>query len=93
MGTKDPLEEYKNFGISEAYDVVRTVELVKGGRAYRLEVQRACGHSPMHYEVRGWQEKEINGESIWARVLSLPSMYGPSPEMALGRALSEWFIG
>ncbi len=79
--TADPLARLKDFDISEPYELVRTIEVVKGQCRYRLEVMKSL-HSQNCYFVDCYrlveQEETTTLEvmsAVWSR-LSLEEFSG-----------------
>ena len=98
------LEDYKKYaGLTEAYEVVKTVEVVHNRRIYRIDVIKCYSTPPVHYEVRYWKREWVvlqqgdmtNGkfdnkpENMWVLVQSsLPWVHSDDPEGALHQALN-----
>lgn len=93
--TVDPLPRYKDFQLSEAYDVVRTVEVVKDGERYRLDVLMSMS-SPNTYDVQcyRWTIQQQTVETtdtvsgVWLLLRDFPSSLERNEELALQTALS-----
>jgi hypothetical protein len=55
---KEIVEKYKN--ITEAYEIIKTVEIVKDRQLYRIEVIKNQNKNDECFEVRCWQYLNIN---------------------------------
>ena len=93
--TDDPLPRYKDFNLSEAYDVVRTVEVVKDEEHYRLDVLMSMS-SPNTYDVQCYRwthlreavETTDTVPGVWLRLRDFRSPSKGNDELALQTALS-----
>ncbi len=96
--TTDPLTRFKDFDLSEVYEIVRIVEVVKGAERYRLEVTKSVSNPNSPYDVKyyRWASVMTHGadESVgddascfWVET-DFPEAQGRSPEDALAFALS-----
>jgi len=67
----DPLLRYKDFGLTEAYTLERIVEVVKGGKQYRIEVFKSMSNENASYDAHVYRETESeDGAIAWVRVAS-----------------------
>jgi hypothetical protein len=89
----DPGERWRQFGLDEAYEVVRTLVVVMNTRTYRIEVLKS--YSRPGYSTRCWTEAEAIlrprvAEPLLERVLveyDLPMAIGDDPDVVLTEAL------
>ncbi len=51
---EDPLLRWKESGFSEAYEVVRTVEIGLDQQTYRIEVLKGYSNPSIPFTTRGW---------------------------------------
>lgn len=86
----------------EAYEIVRTVDLVHSRKTYRVEVVRIRSKSTHKYTVQYWKNTEINakpalpedklpGEAsrrieVWRRT-DFPDVHEDDPDTALDEAM------
>jgi len=98
------LENYKMYpGLTEAYEVVKTVKVVHNRQIYRINVLKCYSNPPVHYEAESWKQEWVvlqqgdmtNGkfdkkpENMWVLVWSsLPWVHMDDPEIALHQALN-----
>jgi hypothetical protein len=98
------LENYKKYpGLTEAYEVVKTVEVVHKRKIYRINVLKCYSNPPVHYQAECWKQEWVvlqqgdmtNGkfdnrpENMWVLVRSsLADVYSDKPEGALRQALN-----
>lgn len=92
---KDALERWENT-VTEAYEIVKTVEVVVNRQIYRLEVMKAHGTGQFKgeewYEVEGWHYTKQNGEEALTRIQpKIPWLRVDSAELALNRAIN-WLV-
>ncbi len=91
----DPLLRLKDFAISSGHIVVRTVEVEKGNRQYRIEVIRYLGNPTIPFDVRCYRLENIGGADAvderlaWVLWPDFASAQEPTIERALTYALSE----
>lgn len=89
----DPLEGWRQFGLDDAYEVVRTAVVVVGINTYRIEVLRS--YSRPGFRTHAWIEtdavlKRPVAEELNERVLveyDLPMAVGEDPDDVLVQAL------
>jgi hypothetical protein len=98
------LENYKKYpGLTEAYEVVKTVEVVHERQIYRINVLKCYSNPPLHYQAEYWkqewvvlQQGDMTGGKfdhepermhLWVRA-DLPWVHTDDPEIALHQALS-----
>ncbi len=56
----DALENYKKYpNLTEAYEVVQTVEVVVNKRIYQIEVLKCYSNPPIHYEISYWELEHV----------------------------------
>lgn len=79
----NPLERYKDFRVSEAYDVVRTAVLVKEDREYRIEILKSYSNRNAPYVARCWKQE---GKTLVRH--ELPWVAEKDADSALALALS-----
>jgi hypothetical protein len=98
------LENYKKYpDLTEAYEVVKTVEVVHRRKIYRIEVLKCFSNPPVHYETECWKREWVvlqqgdmtegkfdnKPENMWVLVQSsLPEVHSDDPERALQQALN-----
>ena len=98
------LEDYKKYpGITEAYEVEKTLEVVHQHNIYRIEAVKCYSNPPVHYEIRCWKQEWVvlqqgdteNGKyvrkpermDIWVQH-SLPWVHQHELNLALHQALN-----
>ena len=100
----DVLENYKEYpSLTEAYEVVKAVEVVHNREIYRIDILKCYSNPPVHYQAECWkyehvvlQQSDMTGgkfdnkpEKMVVLVKSsLPSVYMDNPEIALHQALN-----
>ncbi len=86
----DPLLRYKELGFSEAYSLVRVVEVIKG-RHYRIEVFQSASGGNAAYHAHAYRvEQPARDVTTGERIVTLVSLGSESentPEKALASAL------
>lgn len=98
------LENYKKYpGLTEAYEVVKTAEVVHNRQIYRIEVLKCYTKPPIHYQTECWKYESVvlqqsdktgdkydrEAERMWVLVKSsLPWVHQYDPETALHQALN-----
>ena len=96
--TIDPLTRFKDFELSEAYEIVRIVEVVKGTERYRVEVTKSVSNKNAPYDVQYYRWASVmthgtdesagdDASCLWVET-DFPEAQGRSPEDALAFALS-----
>lgn len=98
------LENYKKYpGLTEAYEVVKTAEVVHNRQIYRIEVLKCYSNPPVFYQVACWKyesvvlqqsdmtggkfDREPEGMTILVK-RSLPWVHQYDAEIALHQALN-----
>ena len=100
----DVLQNYKDYpGLTEAYEVVKTVEVVHNREIYRIDVLKCYSNPPVHYQARCWKWEHVvlqqsdmaDGKfdnkperKIVMTGSSLPSVTMDDPNRALHQALN-----
>ena len=100
----DVLENYKKYpGLTEAYEVVKMVEVVHERRIYTINVLKSYSNSSVHYQTECWQHESVvlqqsdrssgkfDNEPANMLVLvrsSLPWVHADDPEIALHQSLN-----
>jgi hypothetical protein len=96
--TVDPLTRFKDFELSEAHEIVRIVEVVKGNERYRLEVAKSVSNQNAPYDVQYYRWASVmthgtdesagdDASCLWVET-DLPEAQGKNPDEALTFALS-----
>ncbi len=80
----NPLEDWKQFNLSEAYEVVKTAEVVMDERTYRIEVLKSYSNPNVPFSTRAWVLDR--GEGTWVQYY-LPWTARPDADGALVQAL------
>jgi hypothetical protein len=97
------LENYKEYpDLTEAYEVVKTVDIVYRRKMYRIEVVKCYSNSPVNYEVGYWKRESVvlqqadrtggkfdhlpEDQRIFVRA-DLPDVHSDNSENALRQAL------
>jgi hypothetical protein len=95
----DPLSRWKEYGLSEAYEIVRTVEVVMDDHRYRIEVVKSHWNSNMPFTTREYVAEDVmmTRESpegakpepmqVWVDCGEAPWTAGNDPDAALAQAL------
>jgi hypothetical protein len=83
---------YKEAGFSEAYEIEKQVEVVRGSDRYRIDVFRDVGQSDLQgsprYTTETYRLIRVGPNDVWALVApELPYVDAGSEESALGEAL------
>lgn len=94
----DTLKEF-----DEVYEVVKTVDVVRGMRRYRIEVLKSLRHD-IHFQILSWRHEDVNVQPSYPRsggefekkpedisILvsgGLPWVHMPTVELALRQALN-----
>ena len=83
------LEKYKEYpNITEAYEIVKTVEVVHNRQIYRVEVLDCYTSLPIYYSINCWKyNKEPNEMDIFVQY-KLPEINQQGPDLALHQALN-----
>jgi hypothetical protein len=100
----DVLEDYKKYpDLTEAYEVVKTVEVVYKRHIYRIDVLKCYSNPPIHYQTQCWKREWVvlqqgdrsSGKfdnepaNMWVLVdFNLPWVHNNDPEIALHQSLS-----
>ena len=99
------LESYQKYpGLTEAYEVVRTAEVVHNSQVWRLEVLKCYSNPPIFYKVRysryetvvlqqsdmssGKYDNEPESMLVLVEQFGMPWVHQYEPEIALHQALN-----
>ena len=55
----NPLEKWKEFNLSEAYEVVKTAIVVMDERTYRIEVLKSYWNPNDPFNTRAWVDEDL----------------------------------
>ena len=55
----NPLESWKDFNLSEAYEVVKTAIVVMDEETYRIEVLKSYSNPSVPFSTRAWIEEDV----------------------------------
>ncbi len=78
----NPLENWRQFKLSEAYEVVKTAVVVMNERTYRIEVLKSYWNPNDPFNTRAW----IKRDGTWVEY-DLPWTSRPDADSALAQAL------
>ncbi len=85
MRMADPLLRYRDFKLTEAYSLVRIVEVVKDEKQYRIEIFKSMSNENVQYDAHVYREEVSDYVVSWVRV---GSEQENDPDKALTTALS-----